>query len=93
MVQASAEKLEHTGPAETERVASVPQREQLASTPKPPLPKEKEQSHPFKAPNRMVGENQGEREAHLGEREREIRERVWRGKSGLHSEGRQVPKR
>ena len=41
MTQASAEKLEHTGPAEKERVASVPQREQLASTPEPPLPKEK----------------------------------------------------
>ena len=39
MVQASAEKLEHTGPAEKERVASVPQREQLASTPESPLPK------------------------------------------------------
>ena len=33
MAQASAEKLEHTGPAEMERVASVPQREQLASMP------------------------------------------------------------
>ena len=32
MAQASAEKLEHTGPAEKERVASVPQRKQLAST-------------------------------------------------------------
>ena len=41
MVQASAEKLEHTGPAEKERVASVPQREQLASTPEPPLPRGK----------------------------------------------------
>ena len=41
MVQASAEKLEHTGPAETERVASVPQREQLASMPEPSLPKGK----------------------------------------------------
>ena len=41
MVQASAEKLEHTGPAEKERVASVPQREQLARTPEPPLPKRK----------------------------------------------------
>ena len=30
MAQALAEKLEHTGPAEKERVASVPQREQLA---------------------------------------------------------------
>ena len=33
MVQASSEKLEHTGPAEKERV-----REQVASTPEPPLP-------------------------------------------------------
>ena len=41
MAQASAEKLEHTGPAEKERVASVPQREQLAKTPEPPLPKGK----------------------------------------------------
>ena len=41
MAQASAEKLEHTGPAETERVASVPQREQLASVPEPSLPKGK----------------------------------------------------
>ena len=29
MAQASVEKLEHTGPAEKKRVASVPQREQL----------------------------------------------------------------
>ena len=41
IAQASAEKLKHTGPGEEERVASVPQREQLASTPEPPLPKEK----------------------------------------------------
>ena len=41
MAQASAQKLEHTGPAEKERVVSVPQRAQLASTPQPPCPKEK----------------------------------------------------
>ena len=41
MAQASAEKLEHTGPAEKERVASVPKREQLARTPEPPMPKRK----------------------------------------------------
>ena len=41
MAQASAEKLEHTVPAEEERVASVPQREQLASTPHLSLPKGK----------------------------------------------------
>ena len=39
MAQASAQKLEHTGPAGKEKVASVPQTEQLASTPEPPLPK------------------------------------------------------
>ena len=39
MAQASAEKLEHTGPTEKKRVASVPKTEQLASTPLPPLPK------------------------------------------------------
>ena len=36
MAQASAEKLDHIGPAEKERVASLPQREQLANTPEPP---------------------------------------------------------
>ena len=41
MGQASAEKLEHTGLAKKKRVASVPQREQLASTPEPSLPKGK----------------------------------------------------
>ena len=39
MAQSSAEKLEHTGPAKKERVESMPQREQLARTPEPPLPK------------------------------------------------------
>ena len=41
MAQASAEKLEHTGPDEKERVASVPQGEQLARTLQPLLPKGK----------------------------------------------------
>ena len=41
MAQASAEKLEHTGPAEKEREASVPQKEQLAGTLERPLPKVK----------------------------------------------------
>ena len=41
MMQVLAEKLERTGPAEKERVASVPQREQLARTPEPPLQKGK----------------------------------------------------
>ena len=41
MALASAEKVVHTGPAEKQGVASVPQSEQLASTPEPPLPKGK----------------------------------------------------
>ena len=40
IAKASAEKLEYTGPAEKERVASVQQREQLESTPDPSLPKQ-----------------------------------------------------
>ena len=41
MAQALVEILEHTGPAEKKRVASMPQREQLESTPDPSLPKGK----------------------------------------------------
>ena len=93
MAQASAEKLEHTGPAEKERVASVPQREQLANTPEPPLIKGKrEQSRLSKVPD-----HEGER-VKMGEsrtlaRERGIRARAWSGKSGLHGEGRQISRR
>ena len=38
MAQSLAEALKHTGPAEKERVTSVPQIEQMASTPESPLP-------------------------------------------------------
>ena len=41
MAQALAEILEHTGPAEKKRAASMPRREQLASMPDPSLPKGK----------------------------------------------------
>ena len=40
MVQASAEKVEHTEPAEKSGLNAT-EREQLASTPGPPLPTEK----------------------------------------------------
>ena len=68
MVQASAEKRKHTGPAEKERVASVPEsswqirRSRFCQ-------KEKEQSRQSKAPDREGGESQGERDLHLGEKE------------------------
>ena len=41
MAQASAEKLEHTGPDKEERVVSVPQIEQLESMPEPSFSKRK----------------------------------------------------
>ena len=77
MAQASAEKLEQTGPAEKERVASVPQIEQLARTLEPPLQKEKEPSCLSKAPNHEGGESQGGQEPHLGERE----SMEWKGRT------------
>ena len=43
--------LEHTKPEEKERVASVLRREQLASTPEPPLPKKQEQSRLARVPD------------------------------------------
>ena len=46
MAQASAEKLEDTRLAKKKKVASVPQREHLASTPEPSLPKKKEGTEP-----------------------------------------------
>ena len=64
---ASAEKLGHTGPAEWEKVASMPQSEQLARTPEPPLTKGK--SHQSKSPNREMKESLGEQKLRLGEKE------------------------
>ena len=83
MALASAEKLEQTGPAEKERVASVQQREQLVRTPKPPFPKGKGTEPSVQIQSRLSrrvpgheggervkgGESQGGREPHLGESE------------------------
>ena len=95
MAQALAEKREHTGPAEKERVTSVPQYEQLASTPEPPLPKRKG-TEPSVQSTRSRGGG-GERvkvsESRTLAKERGIIAGARRGKDGLHSEGRQVPRR
>ena len=50
-------------------MASVLNREQLANTPEPPLPKKKEQSRLSRAPDREAEKSQGERQPHLGEKE------------------------
>ena len=81
MVQASAEKLEHTEPAEKERVTSPPQREQLAITPSRPSQKEMEQKRQSRVPNREGGETQGEREPHLDKGEGDQSESMERVKS------------
>ena len=70
MAQASAEKLEDTGPAEKERVASVPQGKQLVSTPEPPfLRGEGSQSRQFRVPDHEREESQGGRERGRSKRE------------------------
>ena len=82
MAQASAEKLEHTGLSEKERVASVPQREQLASTPEPPWPKEKG-TEPSVQRTSLEGKRVKEAESRTLTKEWRIRARAWSGKDGL----------
>ena len=58
MVQALAEKLKHSGPAEKERVASVPQRNSSWQVRQCRLcQKEMEQSRQSKVPDRKVGQS------------------------------------
>ena len=71
-------KLEQTGPSEMERVASVPQREQLAKTPEPPLPKEKGIELSVQSTRSWREESQDGREMHLGEREEDQSESMDR---------------
>ena len=53
IAQTSAAKLEHTGPAEKERVASVPQRKQIGKVHQNrPFQNEKEQSRLSRSPDR-----------------------------------------
>ena len=72
-------------------MASVPQREQLASMPESPLPKGKGTEPSVQSTRSLEGESQGGQEPHLGERGG-IRVRAWSGKGGLHGEGRQIPR-
>ena len=91
MAQTSEKKLKHTGPAEKETVASVPESSWQVRQSRL-CQEEKEQSRLSRLPDRKVGESQDEREPHLGGRGG-IRAGAWRGKSELHSEGKQVSRR
>ena len=62
-------KTEHTGPAQKERVASVPQREQLARTSELPLPKGKGKQSSVQSTRSCGRESRGGQEPHLGEKE------------------------
>ena len=92
MVEALAEKLEHSGPAEKNRVASVPQSENSWQVHQSSLcQKEMEQSCLLKAPDCKVG-RVNTRECCTLVREG-VRAGAWKGKGGLHNEGWQVPRR
>ena len=78
MAQASAEKLEHTGPAEKEKVATERAVSKYAGASLDKM--KKEQSRQSKAPYHEGGESQGGREPHLGEREGGQSESIeWKG--------------
>ena len=93
MTQASAEKLEHTEPAEKKRVASVlPRESSWQERRSRSCQKEMEQSRLSKLPD-----HEGERvkvgESRTLARKKGIRAKARRGKDGLHVEGRQLPRR
>ena len=86
MAQASAEKLEHTGPAEKEE---WPQYHRESSwQERRSRPCQKEKSRLSKAPDHE-GEKVKVGESRTLARKRGIRARAWSGKGGLHRERRQ----
>ena len=92
MAQASAEKLEQTGLAEKERVASVPQRQQFGKYARAFAKRKKNRAV---CPEHQIvrGEKIMVGECRIFSREEGIGARAWRGKGGLYSEGRHVPRR
>ena len=90
MAQASAKKLEHTGPAEKERVPQYHRESNWQERWSRFCQKEKEQSRLSRVPDHEGGESQDGRKPHLGEREGEIRARALKRKGTLHREGRQI---
>ena len=92
MTQASAETLEHTGPAEKKRVASVLQREQLGSTPEPFAKRKRNKA--IRPDHQIVkGKRVRVSESCTLAIERGIRAGAWRGNDKLHIKGKQVSRR
>ena len=69
MAQVSAEKLEHSGPAEKEEWRQCHRESSWQVRQSRPCQKEKEQSRLSRGPDLKVGESQDGRESHLGDRE------------------------
>ena len=92
MAQASAEKLEHTGPAERKEWPQCHRESSWQERRSRLCQKGKEQSRQSRVPD-----HEGERvkvcESRTLARVRGIRARAWSGKGGLRGEQRQIPRR
>ena len=80
MAQASAEKLEQTGPAEINEWPQCHRESSWQERRSRPCQKEKEQSRLSRVPDHEEEESQGGREPHLGESEGDQSE--WLGRRG-----------
>ena len=69
MAQASAEKLEHTGPAKIKKWPQCHKESSWQVQKSRICQTEKEQSRQFRVPDHEGGESRGEREPNLGEKE------------------------
>ena len=90
MAQASAEKREHTGPAEKERVATE---RAVGKNAGAAFAKRKRNRAVSPKHQIMRGERVKMGESRTLARKRGIRARAWSGKGGLHRERRQIPRR
>ena len=93
MAQASAENLNKLGLMKRKEWPQYHKESSWQVRRSRPCQKEKEQSRLSRESDHEWAESQGERESHLGERKRGIRARAWKGKSGLQSERKQIPRR
>ena len=89
MAQASAEKLEHTGPAERKEWPQCHRESSWQERRSRLCQKEKEQSRLSKAPDHE-GERVKVSKSRTLTRKREIRARAWSRKGGLHRERSQI---
>ena len=92
MAQASAEKLEHTGPAEKESGLSATERA-VGKNAGAAFTKMKWNRAISPEYQIMRGERVKMGESRTSARKRGIRARAWSGKGGLHGERMQIPRR